>query len=447
MSVAWPAALPMPQFGLRYNVVDPQRRTQMASGRDMVRRRFSDVPTEFPARWMLTAAEAELFEQFYQDDLVDGSEWIEMPLVTAQGEGVHFVRFRGAYSYRRVGDDLWEYSAEMQMYLRPASIEEPPIIGGDPGPGPDPDPDPVWYLRFLGNGEFSLRTAANIKGWDGTLEYSTDTESWATWSGTAAINSSGSVLYLRGSGNTYVSRATGSDWKFSGSATQIACEGNIETLLDWGTVRDGGHPTMAFSCYYRLFKDCTSLMSAPSLPATALAASCYNEMFSGCSSLISAPELPAATLAVACYMNMFFGCTSLISAPLLPATALSGQCYYQMFRGCTLITSAPVLPATTLATYCYYYMFADCASLISAPILPATTLATYCYSYMFYNCESLKVSASASGVYVYQWRIPASGTIGSTPSNWNTGMLQNTGGTFTSNPSINTAYWTEYAPV
>lgn len=126
MSVAWPAALPMPQFGMRYNVVDPQRRTQMASGRTMVRRRFSDVPTEFSARWVLTEAEAEIFDEFYHAEAVDGTEWIEMPLVTAQGEGVHFVRFRGAYRYRRVGDDLWEYSAELQMYLRPASIEIPP---------------------------------------------------------------------------------------------------------------------------------------------------------------------------------------------------------------------------------------------------------------------------------------------------------------------------------
>lgn len=152
MSVAWPAALPMPQFGLRYNVVDPQRRTQMASGRDMVRRRFSDVPTEFSARWMLSGAEAELFEQFYQDDLVDGSEWIEMPLVTAQGEGVHFVRFRGAYRYRRVGDDLWEYSAELQMYLRADSGIDPP--GLFPAP-PSWVPNNAINITYNKSGYFS----------------------------------------------------------------------------------------------------------------------------------------------------------------------------------------------------------------------------------------------------------------------------------------------------
>lgn len=129
MSVEWPASLPLPQFGLRYNLADPQMRTLMASGRTISRRKFSYVPTEFSARWMLSTAEASVFEQFYQDDAVDGTEWIEMPLVTPQGEEAQFVRFRGAYSYRRVGSDLWEYSANLQMGI-PADSGgggEPPI--------------------------------------------------------------------------------------------------------------------------------------------------------------------------------------------------------------------------------------------------------------------------------------------------------------------------------
>lgn len=124
--ILWPAGLPLPQFGLRYNVADPQMRTLMASGRTISRRRFSDVPTEFSARWILRQSEAEIFEQFYQNKAVDGSEWIGMPLVTAQGEGIHYVRFRGAYRYRRVGPGLWEFSANMQMYLRPGSQLWPP---------------------------------------------------------------------------------------------------------------------------------------------------------------------------------------------------------------------------------------------------------------------------------------------------------------------------------
>ena len=88
--------------------------------------------------------------------------------------------------------------------------------------------------------------------------------------------------------------------------------------------------------------------------------------------------------------GLFMNCTSLTSAPELPATTLADNCYSYMFNGCTSLTSAPELPATTLANYCYYNMFNNCKSLASAPELPATTLADYCYMGMFNGCKSLK---------------------------------------------------------
>lgn len=154
MSVAWPAALPMPQFGMRYNVADPQMRTLMASGRTISRRRFSDVPTDFQARWILTTAEAIEFDRFYQDDMIDGTEWAKMPLVTAEGQTLNFVRFRGGYSSRKIGPGLWEYTANMQMYLRPASGAAPPVniyIPGDAPPGTLVFDEPQNYWQILPN--------------------------------------------------------------------------------------------------------------------------------------------------------------------------------------------------------------------------------------------------------------------------------------------------------
>ena len=178
--------------------------------------------------------------------------------------------------------------------------------------------------------------------------------------------------------------------------------------------------TLATECYKNMFAGCTSLTTAPaSLPATTLADSCYESMFSGCTSLTTAPELPAATLAVKCYAymfrdcsglttgpssigtsattipvsactSMFRDCTSLTTAPELPATTLASNCYYQMFYGCTSLTTTPELPATTLANNCYSRMFGGCTSLTTLPsILPATTLAGGCYANMFWNCTSL----------------------------------------------------------
>lgn len=105
-------------------------------------------------------------------------------------------------------------------------------------------------------------------------------------------------------------------------------------------------------------------------------------------------------------------------------------------------------PPTVLSkSECYKSMFDGCTNLTTAPDLPATTLADFCYERMFLNCSSLKVSNTQTGTYQYAWRIPTSGTILSAPSNWNTSMLANTGGTFTSDPSINTTYYVENKPV
>ena len=169
--------------------------------------------------------------------------------------------------------------------------------------------------------------------------------------------------------------------------------------------------TLLDYCYSSMFYGCTSLTTAPALPATTLANYCYSYMFGGCTSLTTAPELPATTLAYYCYNGMFYDCTSLTTALALPATTLEGGCYEYMFYNCTSLTTAPALPATTLANYCYSYMFYGCTSLTTAPELPATTLSDYCYQNMFFGCTSLKTAPSlpastlANGCYSYMFSI------------------------------------------
>ena len=385
------------------------------------------------------------------------------------------------------------------------------------------------YLTFSSPNSFTLNVVDNLKYWDGTLEYSTDTTNWTEWLGTSAISSgvsgNNNVLYMRGTGNTYI---TGSDastetdlekafWVLNGS--NISCEGNIENLLDYATVSLGNHPVMASYCYYYMFYNCTSLTVAPELSATTLTDYCYRSMFSGCSSLTTTPSLLATTLADRCYQYMFYNCTSLTTVSSLSATTLATYCYYGMFSGCSSLTTAPsllattlanycyafmfqycsslttapTLPATTLADYCYYYMFRYCSSLTTLPALPATILASNCYSNMFYSCTSLittpalsvttladycyysmfrdcsslttlpalpattlvnncyanmfngctkiKLSSRKTGSYQTNYRIPTTGT-GTTASSALYNMFSNTGGTFTSSPTINTTYYT-----
>lgn len=142
-----------------------------------------------------------------------------------------------------------------------------------------------------------------------------------------------------------------------------------------------------------------------------------------------------------CYFELFFWCTSLVTAPSLPATILSHACYLDMFRWCTNLTTAPSLPATTLATSCYQTMFYWCTNLATIPKLPATTLANDCYFFMFYLCGEIKLSTTQTWEYQTPYRIPTTWT-------WTTArdaldyMFSDTWWTFTWTPSINTTYYT-----
>jgi len=139
-----------------------------------------------------------------------------------------------------------------------------------------------------------------------------------------------------------------------------------------------------------MFRGCSSLTSAPDLPATTLFTSCYFRMFENCSSLVNPPSMLATTLADYCYYAMFRGCTSLTSLPSLSVKTLASYCYYSMFANCTALRSAPNLPALTLAENCYYSMFQGCTGLIVGPTIAATTLASNAMGYMFNGCTLLQ---------------------------------------------------------
>lgn len=238
-------------------------------------------------------------------------------------------------------------------------------------------PDPSIAAFTLGEGEY--------------FEYRVGKGEWQRFTTTVsdiAFGGSGNDLQLRGisSKGTAVSNST--QWttiSFGETSVQVACSGDIRTLVDYRNHQTVGTSAARF-CY--LFKDCRQLTSPPDLPATVLSDYCYYEMFKQCLALASAPALPATNLENFCYQRMFSFCNALTSAPALPATNLAMYCYQGMFES-TSLTSAPQLPATTLAPNCYDAMFANCIKLESAPALPATNLADYCYKDMFSNCESL----------------------------------------------------------
>lgn len=226
------------------------------------------------------------------------------------------------------------------------------------------------------------------------LEYSVKNGEWNAVVADEVVEFGGDKgdLRLRGKDNL-----EGTSGKYSGysqisfsTTADVACTGDIRTLLDYENFETVATGSARFYC---LFKDCTQLTSAPNLPAKTLADGGYWSMFQGCTSLTAAPDLPATELADLCYANMFDGCTKLNKVPdVLPALTMASNCYRQMFYNCTSLTTAPNLPATKLAEYCYFGMFWGCKGLTDAPKLKATSLKKLCYNAMFWNCTSLKAA-------------------------------------------------------
>ena len=200
-------------------------------------------------------------------------------------------------------------------------------------------------LEFSSANPFSISAP---KKWDGKLKY-TNGSGWKTWDGSTIA--SGEIenhhcIYLRGIGNSKITGVNSSNAKWNIIGTNIACNGDIDLLLDYSTVKSGNRPTLADRCYAYMFWDCMSLTAAPSLPATTLANDCYSFMFWGCTSLTAAPSLPATTLASSCYQYMFDGCTK-----IKLSTTASGT-YTKPYR-------IPKIGTGTTALNALYDMFAD----------------------------------------------------------------------------------------
>lgn len=131
MTIHWPENLPAPQFGLAYDLANPQINGDLA-GYNLYRRRFTGVPVEFQARWIMDSESGVEFEAFYKETVKDGTLWFAMRLQTPHALRNYYVRFAGPYSFKKITPYKWEYSAVMEMYLRPASYELPTIEDPEP---------------------------------------------------------------------------------------------------------------------------------------------------------------------------------------------------------------------------------------------------------------------------------------------------------------------------
>ena len=131
---------------------------------------------------------------------------------------------------------------------------------------------------------FQMTTNENYK--ITRLEYSVNGGDWITLTEDSHVSFGAEYgdLRLRGKNpdGTATSSSLYSTIAFGIENVDVACTGDIRTLLDWEKYKTVDTQNAKF-CY--LFNNCRVLTSAPELPATTLAQICYWSMFSGCKKL------------------------------------------------------------------------------------------------------------------------------------------------------------------
>lgn len=203
-----------------------------------------------------------------------------------------------------------DYPEWMRWYiLLKDIIPRPAGVKIDMIEAPEPEPEPLGEgLLFTAQEANSSVTLDEISATTEKLQLEYRTNTNVNWQNYTL----GTTINLANIDDWVEMRNQGLQTTINGShqfamTGKIAASGNIQYLLD----KTGKLLSVSDSCYSMLFYSCTSLTTAPSLPATTLASWCYYSMFSGCTSLITAPELPATTLAEYCYWCMFYGCANL----------------------------------------------------------------------------------------------------------------------------------------
>ena len=205
----------------------------------------------------------------------------------------------------------------------------------------------IWWNSIKGrfNGTLQYLTSKPMSDTPDSSWQNFDKNSSEAYTKVAATKNSDGLYYvaMRGLNNTFVNNnASNAKIQFiqSGVAASVHASGNVESLLNYQTVLNGGHPPMADYAFYKLFNG---------------------------SALATAPTLGAITLTKYCYFGMFTRA---------------------QFR------LPPELPATTIPDYAYAYMFSESSA--SYPVtLPSSvncgSKALYC---MYYNCQYLRIFTS-----------------------------------------------------
>ena len=197
-----------------------------------------------------------------------------------------------------------------------------------------------FTVLFEGSGVLNV-TAINFNGIYPSSQYiRTSYKINNTWHSNVDITSAGTQINVSNGDILYfnvISRGDGGNLQFNSSANH-RIRGNIMSLVydkTFWQYYDLTKLTNNTKFTYMFYND-VGLIDAKGLvmPATALTADCYTNMFNYCTSLTTAPTLPATDISSTnCYGGMFGDCSSLNYIKCLATTGIDGYTTWNWVSG------------------------------------------------------------------------------------------------------------------
>lgn len=120
--IQYPDGLPcFVREGYEIETVSPLMRTPMVSGRSRQRRRYKSTPTMVNAvTKSMNDSQAQLFEAWWEETLISGTQYFECPLKTPLGMQTYVARFIDIYQGPElVGVSRWKFRCQLELRNRP----------------------------------------------------------------------------------------------------------------------------------------------------------------------------------------------------------------------------------------------------------------------------------------------------------------------------------------
>lgn len=231
-----------------------------------------------------------------------------------------------------------------------------------------------------------------------SLEYSTDKNTWNTWTETEGVRSvtipANGRVWLRGDNSNGFAVDNSNYFKFA-STGDVNADGDLMRIIN----KNGSNTVPAYA-FCNMFNAMNTLKKAPAINATSYGSYCCRTTFNGCRNLndisnfkIINPSFPDNSSYQ--FYGTFLGCWGLTTVDVFNGSTVvcSTECTYnQMFAFCNNLTTAPEFTiGSNTGQGAFNGMFQSCIALndISNIHFSATSIENGMFRYTFTGCTSL----------------------------------------------------------